>query len=210
MNYCPNCGTANRDGSRFCNECGHKLPSKTGIVCPMCSHINPAANVYCDKCQARLVPAAPGAVPAPPAAGAAPIKKGLSLPTKPADESEPEPEPEHEETPDWLMRLRAAAPRPADAPRRSETPDLPPGSDELPEWMRPVEGEVPDWFERLSEPFDAASHSLQSGTSQGRPSPEAIDSELPDWLRHLEAEAEPPPQAPAKSARGQAASEGRS
>jgi hypothetical protein len=26
MIYCPKCGTANRDGSKFCNECGGRLP----------------------------------------------------------------------------------------------------------------------------------------------------------------------------------------
>lgn len=28
MIYCPNCGTANRDGSKFCNECGIRLAPK--------------------------------------------------------------------------------------------------------------------------------------------------------------------------------------
>ena len=60
MIYCPNCGTANRDGSRFCNECGRKLQSKTGIICPMCSRVNPGGNVYCDNCHARLVPLTAG------------------------------------------------------------------------------------------------------------------------------------------------------
>ncbi|HID87708.1 MAG TPA: zinc ribbon domain-containing protein [Anaerolineae bacterium] len=27
MIYCPECGTSNRDGSKFCNECGARLPS---------------------------------------------------------------------------------------------------------------------------------------------------------------------------------------
>ena len=26
MIYCGNCGLGNRDGSRFCNECGQRLP----------------------------------------------------------------------------------------------------------------------------------------------------------------------------------------
>ncbi len=190
MLYCPSCGTANRDGSRFCNNCGHKLPSKTGIMCPMCGHTNPAENVYCDNCKARLVPAAPGAPPvAPPsgaaAAPAAPIKKGLSLPTKPSEEatpspSEPQPiEPEAEPEPDWLVRLRAAAPRPSETPSEEspqavEPQPAPPA--EMPEWMRPTEGEVPDWFQRLSEPAPAPST---------QPAPEPTEAPVPDWRKEL-------------------------
>jgi hypothetical protein len=188
MLYCPSCGTANRDGSRFCNNCGHKLPSKTGIMCPMCGHMNPADNVYCDNCKARLVPAAPGAPPAAPpggaaAAPAAPIKTGLSLPTKPSEEAAPSPaepqpvEPEAEPEPDWLVRLRAAAPRPAETPSEEALPTVEPqpaSPDEMPEWMHPTESEVPDWFQRLSEP---------APSSQAAPEP--TEAPVPDWMKEL-------------------------
>jgi hypothetical protein len=173
MNYCPNCGTANRDGSRFCNECGHKLPSKTGIICPMCSHMNPTGNVYCDNCQARLVPAtAPTQPPPPPPppSGSAPIKKGLSLPTKPSDQPEPEPD----ETPDWLVRLRAAAPK---ASERPAPPEEAP-SEGMPEWMRPAAGDVPDWYQRLAESGQAP-----GARAEPEPSPEPAEDEMPAWSR---------------------------
>ena len=190
MLYCPSCGTANRDGSRFCNSCGHKLPSKTGIMCPMCGHMNPADNVYCDNCKARLVPAAPGAPPvAPPsdaaAASTAPIKKGLSLPTKPSEEatpspSEPQPiEPEAEPEPDWLVRLRAAAPGPSVTPSEEAPGPVEPqptSPAEMPDWMRPTEGEVPDWFQRLSEPAPAPSTQA---------APEPTEAPVPDWMKEL-------------------------
>lgn len=193
MNYCPNCGTANRDGSRFCNECGHKLPSKTGIICPMCSHINPTQNVYCDNCQARLVPMTPAAPDKPqPAASAPPIKKGLSLPTKLADESasdEAAPTETPEETePDWLLKLRAAAPK---ASELKESVESPPPAGELPDWMRPASGEEPDWFKRISEPAAAA----QPAESP----PPSADEALPDWLLDLETSPAPPSPAPAAS-----------
>ena len=198
MNYCPSCGTANRDGSRFCNECGHKLPSKTGIICPMCSHVNPAANVYCDNCQARLVPLTPASQPAQPpssaqaapGAGAAAIKKGLSLPTKPADESaqpetEPPPGPEPDETPDWLVKLRAAAPKASEMKFKPPEPTEPepaagslPPSAEIPDWMRPTEGEAPDWFRRIAESAPA----VQPVESAPQPS----EDDLPDWMRDLD------------------------
>ncbi|HET7089182.1 MAG TPA: zinc ribbon domain-containing protein [Anaerolineae bacterium] len=220
MIYCPNCGTANRDGSRFCNDCGHKLPSKTGIVCPMCSHMNPPANVYCDKCQARLVPAGPASPPVAPGAPAppAPVKKGLSLPTKPADEIEPppgepettpglEPEAEPEETPEWLHRLRAATPKPPP----QAAPEFPSG-EEIPEWMRPAEGEQLDWFDRLAgepppsspekpapapveEEPEAWMLDLASGSAMRQEATQAPEGEagLPDWLKELT----PPSAAPA-------------
>lgn len=185
MNYCPSCGTANRDGSRFCNECGHKLPSKTGIICPMCSHVNPAANVYCDRCQARLVPLTPASrSEAPPssapAAAAAPIKKGLSLPTKPADESAepgieaPLAQPaEPDEAPEWLARLRASAPEVA---AHEPTPAAQQPASDLPDWMRPAEAEEPDWFKRISE-------AVSPTTPQpAEPAPQAGDEELPSWM----------------------------
>ncbi|HLF25465.1 MAG TPA: zinc ribbon domain-containing protein [Anaerolineae bacterium] len=193
MNYCPSCGTANRDGSRFCNECGHKLPSKTGIICPMCSHMNPMNNVYCDNCKARLVPAAPDSPPpaptgqtsTPASSGSATLKKGLSLPTKPADElpaaeepSEQKPEAE-DDTPDWLLRLRAAAPKASETqPEPPVEPAEPSPAEEIPDWMRPADGEVPDWFQRLSEP-------AQPRPTQPAPPPPKAAEDLPDWMHEL-------------------------
>ena len=225
MNYCPSCGTANRDGSRFCNECGHKLPSKTGIVCPMCSHMNPAENVYCDNCKARLVPVAttPPAAPAGAAAtsAAAPIRKPLSLPTKPSEESSAEepsveaPPAAESEEPDWLVRLRAAAPKPSEL--KHAPPPEPAGSEDIPDWMKPAEGEVPDWFQRLAEPSAGAS----GPTSSPPPADDVddVDVPLPDWMRELglapqtestsaeKDSVEPAPAAPDKTEASQAESQ---
>ncbi|MBO9371341.1 MAG: zinc ribbon domain-containing protein, partial [Chloroflexi bacterium] len=55
MIYCPKCGTANRQGSKFCNECGGPLPT-TGLRCPMCGAMNPTGNLFCDRCHTRLIP----------------------------------------------------------------------------------------------------------------------------------------------------------
>ena len=221
MIYCPNCGTANRDGSRFCNDCGHKLPSKTGIVCPMCSHMNPPANVYCDKCQARLVPAGPTSPPPGPGAPPAPVKKGLSLPTKPAGETEPLPvesetrpesgpevypaksptegsgkpsrRVEPEETPEWLHRLRAATPKkPTGAlpePPTEAPPEFPSG-EEIPEWMRPAQGEQYDWFDRLAGEPPPLRY-------EGEPPPSPRDATAEFTLSAVEGEAEGSSAAPA-------------
>jgi len=118
MIYCPKCGTANRRGSRFCNECGEPLPMRTALRCPMCGTMNPVGNVYCDRCNARLVPMTL------PLSGEsereqAPIK-GLSLPTIPLEEDREQPvdiaerageekkEEVEEAAEDWLAQLRAS------------------------------------------------------------------------------------------------------
>src|SRR5512138_1322974 len=91
MIYCPSCGTANRDGSRFCNECGTKLPTMTSSLCPVCGTPNPPHSLFCEKCGSRLIASLaeeqdePGTPPP-----ASMVPKGLSLPTKStAAESDP-------------------------------------------------------------------------------------------------------------------------
>jgi len=56
---CPNCGTENRPGAKFCSECATPF----GVVCPNCGSSNPATAKFCSECatalQAGAVPAAP-------------------------------------------------------------------------------------------------------------------------------------------------------
>jgi|SRR5579859_6633395 len=61
---CPNCQTANRDGARFCDNCGQALPA----ACPRCGTLNRAGARFCDNCGERLAAAAasPTAAPASP------------------------------------------------------------------------------------------------------------------------------------------------
>src|SRR5579875_269102 len=65
MSSCPACGHDNPLGSKFCNECGTKLPSR----CPNCGTENPIGSKFCNECGTRLdgaapAPAAPGLQPA--------------------------------------------------------------------------------------------------------------------------------------------------
>ena len=56
---CPRCHTENREGARFCRECG-----RTGeAVCAGCGTPVEAGSKFCDRCGAPLA-----ATPAPPAA----------------------------------------------------------------------------------------------------------------------------------------------
>lgn len=170
MIYCPNCGTANRDGSSFCNQCGYRLGGGTKAICPFCTAENPIENIFCDTCGAKLAPlVTPGAEEREKTG-----PKGLSLPTKPLDEDEHEATPQpsdaesEEEIPDWLARLRASLgeteeeePRAQEEPQteslQEEFPEQeePPEEEELPEWLRalsvPPAGEEPD--EERTEPL---------------------------------------------------------
>src|SRR4051812_24573147 len=52
---CPNCGTANDPGRKFCGECGNRL----AVVCGNCSTPNPPGTRFCGECGNGLGGAAP-------------------------------------------------------------------------------------------------------------------------------------------------------
>lgn len=45
-----NCGAENREGAKFCGECGVAL----ALVCPACGAPNAAERKFCDECGAAL------------------------------------------------------------------------------------------------------------------------------------------------------------
>jgi class 3 adenylate cyclase/tetratricopeptide (TPR) repeat protein len=47
---CPVCQFENREGAKFCGECGHKFE----IICPACGTNNRAGNKFCDECGFKL------------------------------------------------------------------------------------------------------------------------------------------------------------
>ncbi|UCE53567.1 MAG: AAA family ATPase [Desulfobacterales bacterium] len=47
---CPECQFDNREGAKFCIDCGNKLE----INCSKCSHLNPPASKFCEECGSRL------------------------------------------------------------------------------------------------------------------------------------------------------------
>ena len=188
MIYCPKCGTANRQGSKFCNECGGPLPT-TGLRCPMCGAMNPTGNLFCDRCHTRLIPTErvlpEETKPEPPS----PLK-GISLPSVPLAEGGVGEE--------WLAELRAEAEEMGPAPEGAGVAPLPEG--EIPPWLAeltapagpvapkapPPEATVPEWLAELTAPA-------------GPVAPEAPPSEatVPEWLAELEVPAEPvAPEAP--------------
>jgi class 3 adenylate cyclase len=53
---CARCGTENREGRRFCAECGASL----ALACSACGFSNEVGEKFCGGCGASLVPAPPG------------------------------------------------------------------------------------------------------------------------------------------------------
>src|SRR5436309_5411526 len=59
---CPQCGTDNRDGTKFCVKCGAGLAA----ACPTCGAPFQVGDVFCGECGTQLTqaaPASPAAVP---------------------------------------------------------------------------------------------------------------------------------------------------
>ncbi len=223
MIYCPECGTANRDGSKFCNECGTSLAPRE-ITCPSCGTVNPPLSKFCNECGSRLAAAPPPRpeAPAPPArpveAPPPPLARPVEVPPPP-----PEPLPEApvgEEVlapPSWLAELRAAPPPPEELPPEAPAAVEEPG---VPAWLTglraappptptaPVpeaptaeeEFAVPEWLTSLRVPPPSAPAPTAPPVPPA-PAPEAPVAEeefaVPDWLTSLRVA---PPSAPAPAA----------
>jgi hypothetical protein len=179
MIYCSHCGVQNRDGSKFCNNCGARLTPESGLRCPMCSTPNSVENVFCSNCGARLVPLTAANIPEPKTP--APPIKGLTLPAKPIEPGElPDAAAIEEETraerpksvEDWLEHFRATPPPVEEtAPEAIEDEDIPDWLKSAPKEPAPpiVKEELPDWLK---------------GKSKEPESPTAaLEAELPDWLK---------------------------
>jgi hypothetical protein len=63
---CPNCGTENRSGARFCQQCAKPLPAEAAEaaqVCPSCGARIRSGSLFCKQCGASLAQAGPGPTP---------------------------------------------------------------------------------------------------------------------------------------------------
>ena len=50
---CPNCGMVNKEGTKFCQECGTKLSGQTKAFCTACGAELPPGTRFCGECGAR-------------------------------------------------------------------------------------------------------------------------------------------------------------
>jgi len=216
MIYCPKCGTANRDGSRFCNECGERLAAHTQLKCPQCGAMNPVQNVFCKQCGGAIV-----SLPkSEPSAEPPPTIKGLSLPTKsPMGEDKGETagraEPEMaEDGPAWLRGLRASM------SAESQDDELPSSEDamDVPDWLKDLRASLPeepelepsetDEPEQVPEWLGARGPEAPEEAAEAPPEPEAelepvpepeIEPEeaeegIPEWLMDHRLEVAPQPE----------------
>src|SRR2546423_4059745 len=60
---CPSCGNQNRDGARFCGECGTSLEGS--VPCAACGFDNPLGQRFCNGCGQALAAAPEPAAPPP-------------------------------------------------------------------------------------------------------------------------------------------------
>lgn len=51
---CPNCGTQNTEGVKFCKECGAKLGAPQKVFCTNCGRQNEPGTKFCSDCGQRL------------------------------------------------------------------------------------------------------------------------------------------------------------
>ena len=208
MIYCPECGTANRDGSKFCNECGHTLLAQTGVKCPQCDTLNAVQSVFCSSCGGRLL-----AQPTPAPSAITPPIKGLSLPTK-TTVGEDEEDVEQLPTEGPEVPLVSAMESPVRSTRAEGAGELiGEESEEIPDWLRdlqaslPVEPELeapePQFTLRPPPPTPeaeverASELDLQEEIEQSPETPPAVLEEapqveagkVPDWLAELRSQA---------------------
>ena len=182
MIYCPECGTANRDGSQFCNNCGARLGPDQGKRCPMCGRSNPQDAEVCQHCQARLTPLRLGeSVEADGEAREEAQAPEVFGELEPEDESpETGEEPVSAEPANWLQRLRQSA---MGATGDEETPEVFSEEDEdeidahavAPEWLLGADEGVEAL---VGQDAAAGDDALTIGSEEG-PTP------LPDWLEDL-------------------------
>lgn len=182
---CKECGYHNPHSSKFCNNCGAKLPLSTHIICPNCATPNTRDRVFCDTCGTRLVAEHPQLKPEDPAESP-PINKPFSLPARrPGDTGELNPN----AVPDWLRTGNIGSDK-ADGPDEDDDDEAP-----SPTGARDT-SDLPDWLVHDSDPDPIINAPTTISTefykdllerAEDLPQPDDLfgdedDAHLPDWL----------------------------
>ena len=134
---CPECNYANTPGSKFCNNCGSKLPLSTHIICPNCTTPNTRDRIFCDHCGSRLIPEEPPQQEEEPDIQEPATGSGaFTLPTrKPGETGELDPS----TLPDWLRsagkRAKEEKESGEDASRIEDIQSETGQTADLPEWL---------------------------------------------------------------------------
>ncbi len=180
---CKSCQAANPLGSKFCNNCGERLPPATTILCPHCRKPNPSHHLYCDHCGKRMV--GEKLPDAPKTEEPKPSREMFSLPARPPGMTTPI-GPEH--VPEWK---KDAEPENA-AYSLEEIAPLQKSTGELPAWLvenidssgpafEPPKEITTDYFQELlqaAESHSKPNHAREMAQAQ-------IEADLPDWLQDV-------------------------
>lgn len=177
---CKQCGYENPHSSKFCNNCGAKLPLGTHIICPSCETPNTRDRIFCDTCGTRLVAESPQLKPESPPEKQPPANEPFSLPVRrPGDTGELDPN----AVPDWL-RTGDIGSEKGEAAETSSPSDKKDASD------------LPDWLVHESDPSPIINAPTTISTeffkdlverATDLPQPDDLfadeeDADLPDWL----------------------------
>ncbi len=203
---CRECNAENPPGSKFCSNCGAKLPPSTHIICPNCETANPYDRIFCDNCGTRLFkgatvplnedkPEKPGGRGAPftlparrpgetgeldPSLLPEWLRTGETKKEKPVDEGEEV----TKDLPGWLQKSVDDT-KDLVEPKKSEelTPEKK-GTDDLPDWLVDDSDSNPI----IATPEEISTElylDLMSKAEGDLPEDSPIDfsgANLPDWL----------------------------
>lgn len=177
---CKECGYTNPYSSKFCNNCGAKLPLSTHIICPNCETPNTRDRVFCDTCGTRLIAETPKQKPEEPPAPQPSPNQPFSLPTRrPGDTGELNPK----AVPDWLRTGEIGSAK-DNEDAADDTPEKKGGSD-LPEWL--VHDSDPEPIINAPTTISTEFYRDLVDKADDLPQPDDLfgdddEANLPDWL----------------------------
>ncbi|MBK8903695.1 MAG: zinc ribbon domain-containing protein [Anaerolineaceae bacterium] len=182
---CKECGYQNPHSSKFCNNCGAKLPLSTHIICPNCATPNTRDRIFCDNCGTRLVAEHPQLKPEDPAENQ-PINKPFSLPARrPGDTGELNPN----AVPDWLRTGNIGSDKFEEPDEDEDEAEASPAgsrdTSDLPDWL--VHDSDPDPIINAPTTISTEFYKDLLERAEDLPQPDDLfpDEEaanLPDWL----------------------------
>lgn len=186
---CKSCQTANALGSKFCNNCGDRLPPGTKILCPHCGKPNPHTSLYCDHCGKRLSKEPLSEKPSPqkPKSG----REMFSLPARPPDQVFSL---GADRLPKWDTPSSEEEPEPSSSPEFHTLEDIAPlqkSTDELPTWLVDKLDSSDPGFEPPKEITTDHFLELLQASGEKDDKATALDQlstgdqpDLPDWLQN--------------------------
>ncbi|MEZ4592158.1 MAG: zinc ribbon domain-containing protein [Chloroflexota bacterium] len=177
---CKECGYTNPYSSKFCNNCGAKLPLSTHIICPNCETPNTRDRVFCDTCGTRLIAETTKLKPEEPPPPPPPQNQPFSLPTRrPGETGELNPK----AVPDWLRTGDIGSAKDNEEAANDKTEKK--GGSDLPEWLMHDSDPEPI----INAPTTISTEFYQDLLSKADDLPQPDDlfgdedeANLPDWL----------------------------